>query len=868
MTQIIPFGKYQLLERVAAGGMAEIWKARDAGGRLVAVKKILPNIAADKGFVEMFIDEANVTKQLNHPHIARIFELGEFQGSHFISMEYIAGRDLRSIFDRVASERRAIPIEVGCYIMMRVAEGLDYAHNQRDESGKELELIHRDISPQNILISFEGDVKLIDFGLAKASTNDYKTQAGILKGKFGYMSPEQIMGATIDRRSDIFSAGTVLYEILTGIRAFDAESDFATLERVRDVRITPPRQVNPAIPEALEAIILKALAKDREERYQTALDLHDDLQSFMYGAGSIFQRKDLAAAMEALYASEIAAERARDAEYRGGAARGNPPFSTLDFSERASPLMSKKDPSKLPPPPPPAPPAPSASRPSLPGAPPQAPQARKSFPQTIVGLPAVGNEAKAAPPAPKAQPPAPKADAPGLDWDDEDEATAVFDRDKHQLPGLSLPQKSAELPPLRRSAIPSAPPPASKRTLGGMPSPFDDLPLPPASTPPSSGGQNEKETVRAAIPQAPEASAHQASTHQGSKREAAEARQPQSNQTQPAAAPIPPARRSGALAGGGVRYGLIAAGLLGIFAIGLVLYNLAGGTESATLRLSITPDAAEVWVDGEIYATSAPYIITGLDPRVPHILEVRAPGYRDYRVRVEVKDGQDLEWPAIELRPEEGAGADEGASDEAEAASNKVMVSFGSEPMGADVILIQGSTRRSLGPTPVEAEIDTSLGRAQVEMRHEGYQTWAGPLSIPSGRDAIAMSAALRREEPEPAAEASAPRPSAPMSLSTSTSMTATRMTTTSSPTSTAMTSSMTASTAARGEGTLTVNTRPASEVLLNGKSLGYTPIQNHKVPDGIHRLTFVNDALNVRRTISVSVAPGENVRRVLDLTQ
>lgn len=577
MSQITPFGRYRLLERIAAGGMAEIWKGRDAGGRLVAVKKILPNIAADQGFVKMFIDEARVTKQLNHPHIARIFELGEFQGIHFISMEYIAGRDLRSVFERVRQERRGLPFEVACYIMMRVAEGLDYAHNQRDEVGNELELIHRDISPQNILISFEGDVKLIDFGLAKASTNDYKTQAGILKGKFGYMSPEQIMGATIDRRSDIFSAGTVLYEILTGIRAFEAETDFGTLERVRDVRIIPPRQANPAIPEALEAIVLKALAKDREERYQTALDLHDDLQSFMYSVGSIFQRKDLAAVMEALYASEIDAERARDAEYRGAAARSTPKFSTLDFSERASSPMTKKDPSKLPPPPP-------TGRPPTPGA-------RTSFPQTLVGTPAVGSNPSN---APAGKPP---SNAPGLDWDDEDEATAVFDRDKHQLPGLSIPPKGADLPPLRPSAIPSAPPPASKRTLAGMPSPFDDLPPPPASTPP-------RVAQTAAVSEAPAASDPPAVQAAAS----AEAPRPNTSPhaSVPSSSPVTspaPSGRSGAPSAGGIRYGLVAAGLLGIFAIGLVVYNLAGGTENATLHLNITPDAAEVWVNGEIYAT-------------------------------------------------------------------------------------------------------------------------------------------------------------------------------------------------------------------------------------------------------------------------
>jgi eukaryotic-like serine/threonine-protein kinase len=210
-----PFGKYLLLDRVNVGGMAEVFKAKHFGvegfERVVALKRILANIAEDRDFIEMFIDEAKVASQLNHANIAQIFELGKQDGSYFIAMEYVAGRDLRSLFDRAKQMGVRVPMELTCYAMLKVCEGLDYAHNKKDAKGNLLEFIHRDVSPQNVMVSFDGDVKLIDFGLAKASTNDYKTQAGILKGKFGYMSPEQIMGLPIDRRSDVFSAGIVLY---------------------------------------------------------------------------------------------------------------------------------------------------------------------------------------------------------------------------------------------------------------------------------------------------------------------------------------------------------------------------------------------------------------------------------------------------------------------------------------------------------------------------------------------------------------------------------------------------------------------------------------------------------------------------------
>src|SRR5262249_186393 len=175
---------------------------------------------------------------------------------------------------------------------MKVCEGLEYAHNTKDAAGRDLNLVHRDVSPQNILISYDGDVKIIDFGVAKAAGKAGKTQAGILKGKFGYMSPEQVRGTTLDRRSDIFSLGICLYELLTGERLFVGGSDFSTLEKVRNVEVVPPKAFNRGIPQELEEIVLKALARDVNDRYQTAVDFHDDLQSFLYTTGSFFGQKE------------------------------------------------------------------------------------------------------------------------------------------------------------------------------------------------------------------------------------------------------------------------------------------------------------------------------------------------------------------------------------------------------------------------------------------------------------------------------------------------------------------------------------------------------------------------------------------------
>ena len=194
MKKPIPFGKYLLLERVNVGGMAEVFKAKAFGvegfERLVAVKRILPSIAEDQEFITMFIDEAKIAVQLTHANVAQIFDLGKVSDSFFIAMEFVRGKDLRAIFDRVRKRGETVPVPMACYCIMKVCEGLDYAHNKKDAASRPLNLVHRDVSPQNVLISYDGEIKLIDFGIAKAANKAGKTQAGILKGKFGYMSPE------------------------------------------------------------------------------------------------------------------------------------------------------------------------------------------------------------------------------------------------------------------------------------------------------------------------------------------------------------------------------------------------------------------------------------------------------------------------------------------------------------------------------------------------------------------------------------------------------------------------------------------------------------------------------------------------------
>jgi serine/threonine protein kinase len=310
----VRFGKYLLLDRISVGGMAEVFKAKSFGiegfEKIVAIKRILPSMGEDRDFIRMFIDEANIAGQLSHANICQIFELGRIETSHFIAMEYLWGKDLLQIQNRFRRSKAEMPLPMAYYIVAKVCEGLDYAHRKKDAFGQPMNIVHRDCSPQNVLVSYEGEVKLIDFGIAKAASRSSKTVAGVLKGKFGYMSPEQVRGMALDRRSDIFAVGTVLYECVTGQRLFQSESDFSTLEKVRSVSILPPSHFNANIPEELERIIMKALQREPGDRYQWASELRADLQQLLMAEKKVFTAKALSEWLKQEFASELKREQA------------------------------------------------------------------------------------------------------------------------------------------------------------------------------------------------------------------------------------------------------------------------------------------------------------------------------------------------------------------------------------------------------------------------------------------------------------------------------------------------------------------------------------------------------------------------------
>jgi TonB family protein len=277
------FGQYTLLERIAVGGMAEVWKARMRGvegfQKTVAIKRILPHMTDNAEFVEMFIDEAKLAAQLTHPNIVHIYDLGRMGRDYYIAMEYVEGKDLRSLLNAARRRGASLPLGLGLLIAARVASALDYAHRKRDFEDRELGLVHRDISPQNVLLTYEGDVKLCDFGIVKAVSKASHTQMGALKGKLQYMSPEQAWGRPVDARSDLFSLGSVLFEMVTGERLFPGDSEMSVLEAVRQGQTRTPRQLNPAVPRDVDEIVARAIAIDPNDRFQSAGEMKQRLES-------------------------------------------------------------------------------------------------------------------------------------------------------------------------------------------------------------------------------------------------------------------------------------------------------------------------------------------------------------------------------------------------------------------------------------------------------------------------------------------------------------------------------------------------------------------------------------------------------------
>ncbi|HUJ63791.1 MAG TPA: serine/threonine-protein kinase [Kofleriaceae bacterium] len=278
-------GKYQILDRLAVGGMAELFKAQLIGQlgfeKLVAIKKILPHLATDRSFVEMFIDEARITAQLDHRNIVSVYELGTDADTPYIAMQYVDGLDVLALLRECARAQIRLPPDLAALIARDVLEALDYAHNALDVGGRRLSIVHRDISPGNVLLSWRGDVKLTDFGIARAAERRHKTEAGTLKGKYGYMSPEQVSGNDVDARSDLFSVGILLAEMVMARRLFTSTNDLDILLMVRDARLDRLHKYAQEFPVELRVLTVRALQRRPEDRWQTAGQFRDAIDEWI-----------------------------------------------------------------------------------------------------------------------------------------------------------------------------------------------------------------------------------------------------------------------------------------------------------------------------------------------------------------------------------------------------------------------------------------------------------------------------------------------------------------------------------------------------------------------------------------------------------
>jgi serine/threonine protein kinase len=827
--RLTPFGKYFLLERINVGGMAEVYKAKTVGvegfEKIVAIKRILPSIAEDEEFIKMFVDEAKITSQLSHANLAQTFDLGRIDDTYYIAMEYVPGKDLRAVFERMKRRAGRMPLPLAAWVMGRVCEGLDYAHRKRDASGRELHIVHRDVSPQNIILSYEGEVKLIDFGIAKAANKITKTQAGILKGKFGYMSPEQVRGLPLDGRSDIFAAGVVLYELCTGERLFTGSSDFSVLEKVQQAKVTPPSQVEPSIPLKLERVILKALAREPEDRYQQAADIAADLTRFLLDTQrKAVTRDDITAFMKETFSDDLV----RDADDTRPRRRPPP-----ELERKPPPRVEEVPVHKRPAPPPPPPPPPRRSAP-----PPLPSSLTEGLVAKVVGEDDPDRTIKGrapgdpraeiivrskleAPPAQAAHPEPGDGPTRPMSMDELAAAEREYAQREKRTPSVVLGEQDTPTPtpdgppaaealaageevtptpverPARppRPAVPRATPPPLPVPLEEQKTQLRPAPLPPAKAPPFMGRmQVNKPTLAGADPLPPEETTNSTLTRRARW-----------------------VRR--------IQYGVV------LLALGIAAWAListprprrqqgAGVEPASTGSLSVTvaPADAQLLLDGARVKDrgdpqwSEPRLTAGTE----HILTARKEGYADRSVPVILQRGEQKSL-AITL----------------ERAPNQITVL--SSPPGAQVFV--DGVRKGVTPAFLPS-LDTE-GDHAISVEKKCYRSWQMALPARAGSRQIAATL-------EPAAGA------CPGSHLEKTGMPAP--------------ADLPEEVAAGATlGFLSLGSRPSAQVLIDGVDIGHaTPLVAWPLKSGTHRLRL--QGAGRRKELSVEIRTGETHSEIVDL--
>tara|TARA_R110002072_G_scaffold1989_2_gene16305 strand:- start:30364 stop:32433 length:2070 start_codon:yes stop_codon:yes gene_type:complete len=313
------FGRYLILDHLVDGGMAKICRARFLGeqaDKIVAIKMVQPQFSQDESFKTMFMDEIKVTFGLLHPNIVQTYDYGIHNEQLYVAMEYCDGRNLKEYLDRLKQKKFVFPVEISSYIISQVCQGLHYAHTLTDKlSGKEANIIHRDISPHNIMLTYDGAIKVIDFGIAKAESNSEATQAGTIKGKLSYLAPEYLEGMELDHRYDQFAVGITLWEMLCSRKLFKAANDLAVLKKIQECKIPPPSSINPNVPEELDKIVMKSLSKDRNKRFENMDKFNRALIKFLYANFPEFNASDLSYFAKELFKEEIKKDREKLFEF-------------------------------------------------------------------------------------------------------------------------------------------------------------------------------------------------------------------------------------------------------------------------------------------------------------------------------------------------------------------------------------------------------------------------------------------------------------------------------------------------------------------------------------------------------------------------
>ena len=469
-------GRYRIIDEIGLGGMASVHLARvdGLGGfqRWFAIKRIHAHLVEDETFVNMFLDEANVAARIQHPNVATVFELGRHDDTYWIAMEYLHGEPLREVMRLTEEMGATMPPEIACRVIAEAADGLHAAHELVGKDGAKLNLIHRDVTPHNLFVTYEGVTKVVDFGIAKFQDRMASTQAGTLKGKLAYMSPEQVQGESIDRRTDIFALGVVLWELTTGQRLFRMDSDLDTLAKVQECNIPPPSTMVRGYPLDLEKILMQALAKNREDRFPTAREFSRALQSLLTRRGLFIANDEVAAYMASIFVDRIAK---REEHLRWASAVSDAASAAAAAASPAEHALRGVTGSRSALPQPPAPaPAPARPVPARP-APAPAPAAARGAPRPAAGAPA--RPAAAAPPSYNSNGPA-----------------SMTASEQQQIPrgpaiGYGAPAGSA---PARGSTLPPPPP------RGNVSYPIPGAKAPP---PPPPDDDDEDRTVQATVAQ-------------------------------------------------------------------------------------------------------------------------------------------------------------------------------------------------------------------------------------------------------------------------------------------------------------------------------------------------------------------------------